>query len=72
MEILNNYKKYKNNTFREVDVKDALVKQSIEFTNYVYDNYVKYGDYFHLKGEVYWNTTRKDLEELLEEFENEK
>lgn len=46
-------------------------EHAINFTNYVFDNYVKFGDYYHLKGEVYWNTTRKDLKELLEEFHSE-
>jgi hypothetical protein len=43
-------------------------EKTIAFSNFLFDNYVKFGEYFHLKGEFYWNTTRKTAEELLDVF----
>ena len=59
-----------------MDIQNKLIEKIndgflIAFANHLFDNYVKMGDYYHLKGEVYWNTSRKSIDELLIDYKKE-
>lgn len=59
-----------------MDIQNKLIEKIndgflIAFANHLFDNYVKIGDYYHLKGEVYWNTSRKSIDELLIDYKEE-